>query len=319
MRKIVLFAAAALSFADEAALAAPRVIEPGQPAVVLHPTVEAAAAARLVGALQAGSGSELSYHGGSRGIGVETAPKVYLVLWGRQWKQGDPSGEVALLKGFFKGVGGSAWLNTVTQYCQDVPVGTTFCNGQGTPAGNQPGMLAGVWADRGSPAPSHPTQSQLAAEAIAAARHFGNTTGESNASVQYVIATSPNHSSAGFGSQFCAWHTWTRSAVGRVSYTNLPYITDAGANCGADFNGLGADAGITLIEGHEFTEAITDPFPITGWVDDSGGYEIGDVCAWVQTGQGAAAFTTFTTGTFAVQSLWSNAFDGDAGGCVLSY
>jgi serine protease len=207
----------------------------------------------------------------------------------------------------------------VTQYCQDVPAGTTFCNGMGTPVGNQPGMLAGVWADHERAAPGHPTQSQFAEEAVAAARHFGNTTRASNASVQYVIATSHDHNAAGFGSQFCAWHTWTHAAVGRVAYVNLPYITDAGANCGADFNGLGPDAGITIIAGGEFAATVTDPFASSGWLDGIGGYEIGDKCAWIGAGQGATAYTTFTTGTFAVQSLWSNAFGGDVGGCVLSY
>jgi serine protease len=47
---------------------------------------------------------------------------------------------------------------------------------------------------------------------------------------------------------------------------------------------------------------------------------IGDKCAWITTGnQGASSDLLLSTGTYPVQSLWSNAFDGDAGGCVLSY
>ena len=100
---------------------------------------------------------------------------------------------------------------------------------------------------------------------------------------------------------------------------HLPYITDAGASCGANFNGLGADAGITIVEGHEMSESITDQFPSGGWLDSSG-YETGDKCAWISSGQGASANVTFPDGkTFPVQSLWSNAFNNDAGGCVLSY
>jgi serine protease len=97
----------------------------------------------------------------------------------------------------------------------------------------------------------------------------------------------------------------------------LPYITDAGASCGANFNGLGPNAGVTIVEGHEASETVTDQFPSSGWVDASGS-EIGDKCAWISSGQGAATNTTFTTGTFPVQSLWSNAFNSGAGGCVLS-
>ena len=37
------------------------------------------------------------------------------------------------------------------------------------------------------------------------------------------------------------------------------------------------------------------------------------------TGQGASSNVHFSTGTFPVQSLWSNAFNSGSGGCVLSY
>jgi|SRR5579863_10124 len=291
---------------------------------VIHRTVEAVEKARASGA--AATTSELTYHGGTADgaagtIGVETAPKIYLVLWGSQWSN-DPSGEAGILQEFLSSIGNSSWLNSVTQYCEDVATGTTFCNGAGTAAGNPKGILptAGAWYDNASAAPSRPKQSQLAAEAVRAAQHFGNTTATSNASVQYVIATAHGNNSSGFGRQYCAYHSSTSSTVGNVAYTNLPYITDAGASCGANFNGLGADAGITIVEGHEAGETITDQFPSTGWLD-SGGAENGDKCAWITSGQGAAAKVTFTTTnyTFPVQSLWSNAYNSGHGGCVLSY
>ena len=296
-----------------------RVIEEGQPPVVIHATLGNAAAAREAGA-HGGGGStstNLYYHGGAGGIGVETAPKIYLVFWGSQWNN-DPSGEASILESFYSGVGGSSWLNSVTQYCQGVASGTVFCNGNGTAAGNQSGVFAGAWSDNGSPAPARPKQSQLAAEAVKAAQHFGNTTASSNASVQYVIATASGNNSTGFGTQYCAWHSSTSSSVGNVAYTNLPYMTDAGASCGANFNGLGPNAGITIVSGHELAETITDQFPSTGWLDSQGA-ENGDKCAWISSGQGAAADITLGTSTFAVQSLWSNAFNSGAGGCVLSY
>src|ERR1019366_864530 len=296
-----------------------RFIEPGQPPVVIHATVEDAQRAQEAGGgTLASTSNDLYYHGGIGGIGVETAPKVYLVLWGSQWNNNDPSGESAILQNFDNGVGGSSWLNSVTQYCQGVATGTYYCNGAGQAAGNQAGMFAGVWADNAGAAPTHPRQSQLAAEAVRAAQHFGNTTPASNASVQYVIATATRNSSSGFGKQYCAYHSSTSSSVGYVAYTNLPYITDAGASCGAHFNGLGPNAGITIVGGHEMGETITDQFPNGGWLD-SGGAENGDKCAWISSGQGAAADITLSTGTFPVQSLWSNAFNSGSGGCVLSY
>ena len=184
----------------------PRILEEGQPIAWVHPTVEQAWLARAGEARglgrgrptgNAGTSNDLTYHGGVGGIGVETAPQVFLVFWGSQWNNNDPSGEASILQSFLNGVGGSSWNNSVTQYCQGVATGTVFCNGAGTPAGNPTGILAGVWFDNASQAPRKPRQSQLAAEAVRAAQHFGNNTASSNASAQYVIATSTGNNSSG--------------------------------------------------------------------------------------------------------------------------
>jgi len=301
-----------------------RYLEEGQPPVVIHPTVDRMEQFRKAtkNAKPGGGGgsTELTYHGGVGGIGVETAPKVYLVLWGSQWNNNDPSAEAALLESFIGNLGGSSFFNSVTQYCQGVASGTTFCNGAGTPAGNNSGMYAGVWADNATAAPSSPRQSQIAAEAVRAAQHFGNTTAASNASVNYIIATPTGVSPQGFKTQYCAYHSSTSSSTvgGNLAYTNLPYITDAGASCGANFNGLGPNAGITIVSGHEMAEAATDQFPNGGWLDGSGA-ENGDKCAWISSGQGASADVTMNGVSYPVQSLCSNAFNSDKGGCVLSY
>ncbi|HEU5398384.1 MAG TPA: hypothetical protein VFV77_03820 [Gammaproteobacteria bacterium] len=302
-----------------------RFLEQGQPAAVIHPTVDAMKEYRRANqakpARHGGGGStNLSYHGGTGGVGVETAPKIYLIFWGSQWNNNDPSGEAAQLESFVGNIGGSSWFNSVTQYCEGVASGTIFCNGAGTPAGNQPNMLAGVWYDNASAAPGSPRQSQLAAEAVKAAQHFGNTTAASNASVNYIVATATGNNSSGFKTQYCAYHSSTSSSSvgGNVAYTNAPYITDAGASCGANFNGLGPDAGITIVIGHEIGEAATDQFPNGGWLDGSGA-ENGDKCAWISSGQGASADVTMNGVSYPVQSLWSNAFNGGAGGCVLAY
>ena len=285
---------------------------------VLHPGAIHSSAVKAGNPHHGGGSANLTYHGGVGGVGVETSPKVYLVYWGSQWTGNDPSGEAVLQQNFFTGVGGSKWNNSVTQFCQVVATGTVFCNGAGTAAGNPTGILAGTWKDSTSAAPSSPSQSQLAAEAVSAATHFGNTSASANASVQYVISTATQNNASGFGTQYCAWHSSTSSSFGNIAYTNFPYQTDAGASCGANFNGLGAKAGITIVGGHEFGETETDQFPSGGWLD-SNGKENGDKCAWISSGQGASANITLSTGTFPVQSLWSNAFNSNAGGCVLSY
>jgi serine protease len=194
-----------------------------------------------------------------------------------------------------------------------VASGTVTCT-SGTHAGNPTGVLAGTWFDNAAAAPHQPTQNQLAAEAVVAASHYGNTTVASNASIQYVIATSTGNSASGFGTQYCAWHSSTTSSYGNIAYTNFPYITDAGASCGANFNSLGPNAGITIVGGHEFAETETDQFPSTGWLDGSGA-ENGDKCAW----NAASASVKLGSASFPVQPLWSNAANSGAGGCVLSY
>jgi serine protease len=270
-----------------------------------------------------GGGANLIYHGGTTvngvNVGVETGPdKVYLVFWGSQWNNNDPSGEATIEQNFFTSVGGSSWNNSVTQYCEGVSSGTVFCNGAGTAAANPKGVLAGVWFDNAAPAPSTPTQSQLANEAVNASSHFGNTTAASNTQTQYVINTATGNNSSGFGVQYCAYHSSVGSSNGTIAWTNMPYITDAGASCGANFNGLGPNAGITIVGGHEFAETESDIYPSSGWLDGSGA-ENGDKCAWITSGQGAAANVSMNGASFPVQSLWSNAFNSGAGGCVLSF
>ncbi len=287
-----------------------------QPKIVMR-TVGASTQIVSAGPTQ---GNNLFYHGGVGGVGVETGPdKVYLVFWGSQWNNNDPSGEAAIEQNFFNHVGGSSWNNSVTQYCEGVAYGTVTCGSGGTHATNPTGVLAGIWYANSKAAPAHPTQSQLAGEAIRAAKHFGNTSATQNTQVQYVINTSTGHNSAGFGTQYCAWHSSVSSTYGNIAYTNMPYITDAGANCGAGFvNSPGTTDGITIVGGHEFGETETDIFPNGGWLDNSGA-ETGDKCAWIRSGQGAAADITMNGATFPVQSLWSNAFNNGSGGCVQSY
>src|SRR5579862_3569126 len=71
-----------------------RQFEAGQPYAMIHPTVDAMKkvhASKNAFSFRSGS-KALVYRGGYNGVGVETAPKVYLVLWGSNWAS-DPSGE----------------------------------------------------------------------------------------------------------------------------------------------------------------------------------------------------------------------------------
>jgi serine protease len=221
-------------------------------------------------------------HGGP----VQTAPRVYVVFW--DWTS-DPHGEQSYLTRFLSSIGGTSWLSTVHQY---------------SGAGYTGDLLAGTWSDTAT-VPSHPSDSQIQSEAARAASHFGAGTSDN---VEIVVATPTGHSTSGFGTQWCAYHGAVSSDP-NVTYTNLPYMTDAGSSCGENsVNGGSAGTldGVSIVEGHEMAESITDPL-LNAWYDSSG-QEIGDKCAWINLQD-----ISTSGGSFAVQPLWSNAISGCAG------
>lgn len=130
-----------------------------------------------------------------------------------------------------------------------------------------------------------------------------------------------------------------------ISYTNMPYTLNAGAGCGQGFvNSPGTLDGYSIGLGHEIQETVTDPGAedvvnnvltggtqyFGGWYDTLDGNENGDKCAYVGLSPlagapglpnmlpipGAMGNINTRTGTYAVQSLWSDASAGGAGWCA---
>jgi hypothetical protein len=267
----------------------------------LYPTVQGAVDNRNKGYLGIGNGAGPLLWGGGP---IQKAPKVYLTVWG--FNGSDPSGEQARLTNFFTGVGGSSWANIQTQYHG------TSAQGNIT---NPTGQLGGVWVDNSSKPLAVIQDSQIAAEAVKAEQHFGYSP-----DADYFVLTPPGTGTVGFKVQYCAWHSMTSDGSKQVAFTNLPYITDAGSSCGANFvnsGSAGATDGITIVGGHEYAEAVTDPDVSTGWIDASGN-ENGDKCAWISSGSGASRNITLSSGSFPVQTLYSNAASA-VGACVISY
>ncbi len=290
------------------------------------------------------SAQNLRYGGGVDGIGVTTgAPKVYLVFWGTQWGtqstngngdltfSNDSSGAAPQLQEMFKGLGtnGELWSGTDTQYCEGVATGTQICGNNGThvayPTG---GALAGVWYANSGAEPTNATSLQLGQEAVTAASHFGNTTPALNRNAQYVILSAHNVHPDGFpNGGWCAWHDWNgdvgaSSSVGDIAFTNMPYVLDSGTGCGQNFVNSGSAGtldGFTIVEGHEYSETITDQNPAGGWTDTSGEENM-DKCAWITPGsQGGAANLSTAHGTFAMQGTWSNDSVGGTGQCEFTH
>jgi serine protease len=291
----------------------------------------------------------LAYGGSIDGIGVTSGtPKIYLVFWGSQWGtqstdsggnltfSNDPKGGAPYIQKLFKGLGtgNELWSGTMTQYCDgsSVAAGATSCP-SGAPHIGYPtgGALAGVWYDNSAAEPSAASGHQIAQEAVNAAAHFGNTTAASNRYVQYDILSPTGLNPDSYKTNgFCAWHDYNgdttltggaaSSPYGDIAFTNMPYVMDVGASCGQGFvNSGGTLDGYSIVNGHEYAETVTDQNPAGGWTNQQNnsyaGEENGDECAWISSGQGASANVTMGTGTFAMQSTWSN----DTNRCDISH
>jgi hypothetical protein len=138
-----------------------------------------------------------------------------------------------------------------------------------------------------------------------------------------------------------------KTGVGQgIAYTNMPYVLNQGLGCGEGL--VNGDNGkldaFSIALGHEVEEAATDPGSedvvgnaLTGgtsyygaWYDELDGNENGDKCAYVGVSPtagivgppllpiaGAMSDIKGTLGgTFAVQSLWSDAAGGGLGWCA---
>ncbi len=308
-----------------------------------------AAAHRAAPSALAASANDLNYGGGVDGIGVTTGQeKVYLVFYGSQWGaagtggsgdttlSGDPNGEAPYLQRLFKGLGTNSelWSGVMTQYCDGVAAGSQSCpSGSAYVAYPTSPPFAGVWVDESAASPQQANGHQLALEAISAAAHFGNTTAAANRDAQYDILSPAGTNPDGFNTssgQFCAWHDYNgdtmltggaaSSPYGDIAFTNMPYVTDAGASCGEGFvNSPGTLDGVSIVNGHEYAETITDQNPPGGWIDSSG-EENGDKCAWLTPGTSGGSFDlSLATGTFAMQTTWANDGAGGQGSCEASH
>jgi serine protease len=214
------------------------------------------------------------------------------VYWGSAWNgSGDPDHAMAYYNAFLSKVGGSAWNGTVTQYTQS----------GGAHAGNPSGNFGGSYVDTSSSPPRSPSQAAMAAEGAKAAAHFGDY----SANAQYIVAMPHGVSPSGFKRSYCAYHSTTTANGSTISWTNMPYLPDAGSGCGAASVDSSVLDGYGIVGGHEMAESETDP-QLSAWLDSSGA-EIGDKCAWVNL-----QLTNLNGSNFPTQPLWSNA----ANGCV---
>ncbi len=169
----------------------------------------------------------------------------------------------------------------------------------------------------------------IAQEAVRASAHFSY-----DPQATYIILTPPTTIASG-QPVYCGYHTQTSSVDGvgnpyRLQYAFIPFLNASwpvlgaggcgmnSVNVASDSFGHGVFDGYSIVVGHEYAEAITDPDNFSsvqdGWNDDQTS-EIGDKCAWT----GLANVSMNGNTKFAVQPLWSNrSFDASGQGCVRS-
>ena len=293
--------------------------------------------------------NDIIYHGGNAGpgaIGIQKTPAVYLIYWGTEWANGfttaDTNGKLYSSKTlqnylitFMANLGGSPWAAVQTQYCRNVPAGTTSC--AGIPGAdyvtNPKHQLKGVWTDP-TPVPDdivtlglaeNLVDDPLAQEAIRASAHF-----QYDPNATYIIMTPPRPIATGQPA-YCGYHTQTTSIDGlgnpyRIEYSFIPWQNtdwvavgcgEHNVNAASNSFGNGVFDSWSIVVGHEYSEAVTDPdnfFAVQdGWNDDQTS-ENADKCAWIETQN-----ITLGGHQFAVQPTWSNeAFDAGKDGCAVS-
>jgi hypothetical protein len=172
------------------------------------------------------------------------------------------------LNTFFQNVGGRPWAAVQTQYCRNVPALTTSC--AGIPGAdyitNPKHQLKGVVDD------------PIAMEAMRASAHFNY---DPNAT--YVVLTPPRTIATG-EPVYCGYHTQTTSVDGlgnpyRLQYAFIPFLNMdwpglGNEGCGmhsvnatSDAFGNGIFDGYSIVTGHEYSEAVTDPDNFTSIQD----------------------------------------------------
>ena len=161
--------------------------------------------------------------------------------------------------------------------------------------------------------PSAPSEYEMAQVAVKVANKLKLRSG---INTSYVVAAPYHHDPSGFLTQgWCAYHSTARRRTaersrGRI-YRTCPTAVRAAARniIGAPSDESAADEGVTIVEGHEQGESVTDPIPGAGWYNGNYG-EIGDICAWQNIQN-----DTFGSYSFTMQPMWSNASQS----CVHTY
>jgi Ricin-type beta-trefoil lectin domain-like len=262
----------------------------------------------------ASSSSNVTYHGGPV---MANTTNVYAIFW-------EPAGSSVsanyntLIERYFGDVGGSPLYKINNQYPQ---ADTMFPSNA---------KLADSLVDTTNAYPQNPLfDSDIQAEVARAQTAKGWSSNIDNVFFVFTgkdvglctdiskTSCTPDVTTADPSLAFCAYHF--NFGTNNTIYAAMPYAASPSFNGGCT-PGTGAgpnndDADQTInVTSHEQMEAATDPYPSLNpaW-QDSGGNEIGDLCAWTfgpNNAQGADV--VWNSDGYIVQQEWSNAINGCA-------
>ena len=289
MKRLALLAAFALLVCVVAAAAADPgpapALEAANPAGKVPPRGEAGHAGHGRG----GRNPSLTWHGGQ----IMTSAAVTPIFWGTNWGNSSFAGDkISGIDTFYKGVGGSSYIGTNTEY--------TGTNGQVTRNVSSSNAIV----DTTSSLSRAPSTAQVLAEVASQIKNPA-------ANGYYPVYSDLPRGNTGY----CAWHSWG-SINGVPVQFGFFFVLDGDPGCNPG-DSPGHTQGLTAlanVSGHELSEAVTDPRG-DAWYDSSGA-ENADKCAWTFNG-----LENFGGSSWLIQGNWSNnAYNSrsgyDGAGCI---
>jgi len=217
---------------------------------------------------------------------------------------------------FLNHIGGSPYFN----------INTTYYNASGTHVTNSVAYTQ-FWANNSYNVPASGASVSDASMLSMLQYAFNNGKLTYNSGTLYLIFTKGTvNLGGGFGTQYCAYHSWGNVTVAGVTHSVLyAAMPDDYAKASACSSGAAAangdphaDAEVSTLV-HEIEETTTD-MNGNAWYDSSG-YENADKCAWTYgttytTSFGGTANVHLGTKDFLIQRNWVNS---GSGGCYLSW